>query len=476
MGANTNNLDLLGSAILNVCPPGKYLGREAQIRLNEIARSIHSTIISLCRQYSERDLLTTFYDMFDKACYHIISGEYWLTKNISLIRKFEVAPKVFSYLINTVLYSRSESSKQPEKSELDATIKLASLLIETCNYSDFLFYTRFDEGFEISSTGELNFIKSKRTKVLEKRFIQKVGRRRLTVKSKELWGETKSWKELSKPYDSNFKQRYGISLSDVSEIITQGLRNVKKFIGTITASYREFLKNFRKGLELPRSTVRRAIRLFELDRETLLVNWRYHKLYEMRPSASRQPILRISGRVGKDGVVMFGPNALLRALALLFADVDRGIVDFGQFSRLWLQQKGPKFERKVRNLFKKYGFKVIHITKTTSKVGEIDCIAYKSDRGILFVVEAKSPKIDLSAKEIKWQIQNTQKWYSQLRKKSEWVKANLSIVAELLGITLEDIHEVKDIVVVKVPTFSDESISSKIITVEDLFYMLEGLL
>lgn len=119
---------------------------------------------------------------------------------------------------------------------------------------------------------------------------------------------------------------------------------------------------------------------------------------------------------------------------------------------------------------------MIHITKTISKVGEIDYIAYKSNVVILFVVKAKSPKIDLSARELKWQIQNTRKWYSQLQKKSEWVEANLSIVTELLGTTPGDIQEIKDIVVVKVPTFSDESISSKTTTFEDLFHMLEGLL
>jgi len=414
--------------------------------------------------------------MFDEACYHVISGKYWKFQNPNLIRNLEVAPSVFSYLINTALFSKSETSKKPEKSELDSISELAFLLVRMCNYSNFLFYTGLNDGFEISEVGELKVTPSQKTRLLQDRAIQKIGKRRLTVHSKELWGETKSFKELSKPYDSVFRQKYEIDLSEVSEIIAHGVQhNVKKLTGATISSYRELTKRLRKGLDLSRSTVERAMSLFELDREMLHGDWRYYRLYDTRLGSSRQPIVHISGKVGGDGIVIYGPNALLRALGLLFADLDRGIVDLGEFSQHHLKQKGLGFERKVRELFDRYGFNTLHITDTPSNVGEIDCVAYNHERGTLFVIEAKSPKIDLSLKEVKWQIKNTQKWCLQLLKKSEWVRANLEHVAEMLRTSPDDIKEVKDIVVEEVPTFCDIDCSSKIVTIEDLYYMLEAM-
>jgi len=476
MGSSIEHANFVNSVILQTCPPGKYLGREAQVRLNRIAESAHATILTRCREHFEIDLLTHFYDMFDEACYHVLSGKYWIMQNANLIRNLEVAPSVFSYLINAVLFSKSKSSKKPEKTELDSIAELAFLLIRICNYSDFLFYTGFDDGFEISEAGDLNLVQSDKTRHLQDRAMQKIGERRLTMHSKELWGETKSFRELSKPYDSVFRQKYGIELSEVSEIIAHGIQhNVKKPKGAIISSYGELTKRLRKGLKLSRSTVERAVSLFELDREMLHVDWRYYKLYDMRPGPSRQPIVHISGKVGKDGAIIYGPNALLRAVALLFADLDRGIVDLGEFSQHHLKQKGLGFERKVRELFDRYGFNTLHITDTPSNVGEIDCVAYNNVRGILFVIEAKSPKIDLSLKEAKWQIKNTQKWCLQLFKKSEWVRANLEHVAEMLRISPDNIKEVKDIVVEEVPTFCDIDCSSKIVTIEDLYYILEAM-
>lgn len=472
-GAEHENF--VNSVILQACPPVKYLGKEAQVRLNKIAESAHATILTCCREYSEIGLLTHFYNMFDEACYHVISGKYWNIQNPNLIRNLEVAPSVFSYLINAALFSKSESSKKPEKSELDSIAELAFLLVRMCNYSDFLFYTGLDDGFEISEVGELKVIQSEKTRLLQDRAIQKIGKRRLTVHNKELWGETKSFKELSKPYDSVFRQKYEIDLSEVSEIIAHGIQhNVKKLTGAIISSYRELTKRLRKGLNLSRSTVERAVSLFELDREMLHVDWRYYRLYDTRPGSSRQPIVHISGKVGEDGIIIYGPNALLRALGLLFADLDRGIIALGGFSQHHQEQKGQRFEKRVRELFDKYGFSVLHITHIPSNVGEIDCIAYDDVRGVLFIVEAKSPKIDLSLKEVGWQIKNTQKWCLQLSKKSEWVRANLEHVAEMLRVNTVDIKEIRDLVVVEVPTFCDIDCASKIVTIEDLYYILEA--
>lgn len=468
--------DYVTSVILQACPPGKYYGKEAQSMLNKIALLAHSTILTSCKEYSEIGLLTSFYRLFDETCYYSIRGKYWSTEDAKLIRSFEVAPSAFGYLVNAVLLSKSESSKAPAKPELNSIAGLAVLLVQVCNYSDFLFYTGYNDGFEISGVGKLNIVQSEKTRALQSRVIEKMAERRLTVHSDKLWGKTRSFQELSEPYDNAFRQKYEIRLSEVSEIISHSvLYNVKEVTGAITSSYRDLVKRFRKGLKENKSTVERALNLFELDREMLSTNWRYFKVYDMRPSSSRQPIVRISGRVGKDGMVVFGPNALLRALSLLFADLDRGIVDLGEFSKKHLTEKGRKFEEKVKELFEKYDFETLHVTDTPGNVGEIDCMAYNDTCGTLFVIEAKSPKIDLSLREAGWQVKNTQKWFLQLSKKSDWVRSNLAEVARMLSTNPDNIKQIRDLVVVEVPTFCEIACSQKTVTIEDLYYMLESI-
>lgn len=468
--------DFVSRVILQACPSGRYLGKEAQVRLNKIAELIHFSILTFCRGRSEMDLATHFYNMFDEACYNTIRGKYWKFQNTRLVYSLEAAPSAFSYLINTALFSKTDSLRKPERAEIESITELAFLLVKVCNFSDFLFYTGYDDGFEISETGALSVIQSERTRSIQNGALRKVRERRLTIQSDELWGETKSFEELSRPYDSVFEQKYGMELSEVSEIIAYGVKyNVKKLYGAISSSYRELVKRFRKGLNLPKSTVESAVRFFELDREMLHTDWRYYKLYDIRPGCSRQPIVHLSGKIGKDGTIIYGPNALLRALALLFSDLDRGIVDLGDFSKSAMQQRGLRFEREVRELLIKYDFNVLRVTNTPGHVGEIDCVAYDNMRGVLLIIEAKSPKIDLSLKDAGWQIKNTKKWCLQLFRKSEWVKANLECIAKMFKVTVDDVKEIHDIVVVSVPTFCDVSCSEKIVTIENFYHMLEAM-
>lgn len=480
MALNTKPNDLAGYVILQACSSGKYSGSEAQVLLNKIASCAHSAILDLCKQYSERALLFQFYDSFDKSCYNIVHGKYWTSQDVGLISKIELAPAVFSYLLNAVLCSKSESLKRPDNIELNPIVELAFAVIQMCNYSNFLYHTGGNDGFEITETGELHFIQSERSKILQKRVMQKVRQRRLTAQSKvhrnELWGEIPSWEDISRPYDPVFKHKYGIKLLEICKIISYGIQhNIRKQVGAISSSYRELIKTFRKGVNLSRATVERAMLFFELEREMLQNEWRFYKIYDMRPSSSRQPIIHISGKIGKDGTIVFGPNALVRALSLLLADINRGIVDFGEFSQRHLREKGVLFEKQVRDLFDKYGFNVLHIKDVPSNVGDIDCVAYTATQGTLFVIEAKSPKIDLNPKKAGWQTKKTQEWCLQLAKKSAWVKANLERVAEMLKIHMDDIKEIKSIVVVEVPTFCDLECASKIVTIEDLYYMLEAM-
>jgi len=167
---------------------------------------------------------------------------------------------------------------------------------------------------------------------------------------------------------------------------------------------------------------------------------------------------------------------LLYALNLLFADLDRRVIDLGEFSEKHMEKKGSLFEQKIRGLFRDYGFNVMHFTDTPSDIGDIDCLAYHNPKGLLFVVETKAPKIDLNIKEAKWQIERTRKWYLQLIRKSKWVKENLDTVSRLLDFEMKNLKEIRDLVVVRVPTFCDGECQRKIVTLEDLFYILEGLL
>jgi hypothetical protein len=463
----------LGKLTLQECISGQYFGKEAQKNLNKIAASLHKEVIEYCLKHSKRELLFFFYDEFDAACYNIITGAHWKTDDYSLFQAVETAPSVISYLINTVISCESQFSAKPQLKELKPIVKSAQLLLQVCNYSNFLFYSDREDGFKLSRTGEISFILSEKTREIQNRMLQRTGRRRINVRNKKLWGQPKGWEDLCAEYDYVFEKKYGLKLLDVANTITYGFEKVKKN-GAILSSYRDLVKRFRKP-DTSKAVTKKAISLFELDPEDLRLNWKFYKLYEMRPSVSRQPIVRLSGNITKDGEVVFGPHTLMYALNLLFADVDRAVIDFGEFSEKHMEKKGLLFEQKIQDLFRDYGFNVLHLKDTPNDIGDIDCLAYYNPKGLLFIVETKGPKIDLSLQKVKWQIERTKKWHQQLTRKSEWVRKNLSRVSKLLNFELKNLKEIKAVVVVQVPTFCEEEYQHKIVSLEELYYMLEEL-
>lgn len=216
-----------------------------------------------------------------------------------------------------------------------------------------------------------------------------------------------------------------------------------------------------------------AISIFELDDTMLTSSWKYYKIYNITPSVSRQPIIHASSNMRKSGLVIFGPSALVRALSLLFSDIEKGIVDLGEFTKYRMQQRGYEFERTVRNLLREYGFNVAHITNTPSDIGDIDAVAYHEYFKTLFVIEAKSPKMDLSVKKMRWQQKRSYEWCVQLKKKVEWVKNNIGPITKQLAITKKRV-QIQGMIVTEVPVYFDDSLPFRILTIDEFELLIKG--
>ena len=284
--------------------------------------------------------------------------------------------------------------------------------------------------------------------------------------------EPKSWEQICEPYNDAFENKYSLKLFDLTFTIINGFKESRRS-GTVHSSYRELIKRFRSD-SVPRSITEKAIRLFELNSESLRLYWKYYQIHEVGVGVARQPIIRISGNKGRDGSVIYGPNTLMYALGLLMADLSRGIIDLGDFSQKHLAQKGPVFEDRIRTLLQDYSLTVLHYGNTPNAIGDIDCLAYYPPKGILFNIEAKSPKMDLNPKATSWQLERAKKWCAQLSRKSEWLKQNLPEVAKNLGFDVLKLKEIRNYVVVEVPIYCEKELEQTIITIEDLFFILEG--
>ena len=109
-------------------------------------------------------------------------------------------------------------------------------------------------------------------------------------------------------------------------------------------------------------------------------------------------------------------------------------------------------------------------------MGEIDAIAVREDRGILLVIEAKSPKMDLSPKDMKWQLEKARKWCNKLDKKVRWVEANMDLIATRLQFDKNRIQDIIGIIVSRVPWYHEKDLSFKIATIQELKLLLSSFL
>jgi len=71
-----------------------------------------------------------------------------------------------------------------------------------------------------------------------------------------------------------------------------------------------------KDVAVPKRAIKGALSLFELSKEMLLEDWKYYKLYDVQLSLSRRPILRLSGKIGKKGVILFRAECIAQSFCL----------------------------------------------------------------------------------------------------------------------------------------------------------------
>lgn len=463
----------LQKIVLDICEPRQYYGKEAHLRLNKIAEAVHRNVLHVCADYSKTDLLIRLYDLFDLACYYIREGSYWWVENVDIVRAVEKAPAIYRYLLEAALYSCENSEKREPNMDLTSVLaKMGDLFLHICYYSDYLFYSGFMGGFTVSAEGDISFIISKKLEDILKTMYKELGVRRRSFELEEFQKKFyedfgASFEELAAPYDKPFKTTYGVKLSSLAKVMEYTAMKIAKIrTGSVKISYIELIKKLRKGLAYDKRILRRSLRLFEIDSGLLSDDWQYYKLYHVPMSVSRRPLMHLSGKVGRKGVLIFGPNALIRALALQLGDVQRGVTELKMPTELSSEERGRTFERKVRDELLQHNFKVLRITDSPPVIGEIDAVAVHEDKGILLVIEAKSPKMDLSTRKIKWQLKTAQKWCEKLHKKVQWVRENLELIAKRLKFDKLKTHDIIGIVVTEVPWYHGQALRYDVATIE----------
>ena len=467
--------------ILTVCSPKEFCGKEAHYKLNEIAEKIHLKIQEFCKKFFKRTLLGLLYGNFDFSCRCVVDPN--IRKNFANNIEFQrihMSPSIFRYLIEVALCSSDNTAKKNiDKKSLESLIKSAAALLQICTYSDYLYYNSYNGGFRVLADGEIEFISNKRINKIKEQV-----KKHEKIIAKKVLQTIDSFKyenfieKAIKPYDDAFDDKYGVKLSEVFEVIKAIINLMKIPQGVKLEYYKVLIKRIMKAKpNIPRSRIERAVRMFELDKAMLSnPSWKFYRFHNIYPSVSRQPIVHISGSSGKDGAVIFGPWALSRAFALLNLDLYRGVIELGKFTKKMIQESGVIFEDMVRETLKKYGFKVMHITsKKTGSVGDIDAIAFHEVFGDeLWVLEAKSHKINLNLSRLQWHLDRSRKACKQLEKKVEWVKRNIDKIATEMEIPR--IRFIRGIVVTEGVLFYDYSCPYDFLTLTELEYLIESKL
>lgn len=469
----------LNKIILDICKPGQYSGRQAHSKLNDIAAEIHGKIMNVCADNARTEALVKLYDHFDKLCYDNIKGNYWLSENKNLIHSIERTPSIFRYLLEVTILSGGKSGSESLNDEvIQSLVGAAGSFMTLCTHSDFLYYSNFTGGFNVSSNGEIEVTIDENTKQVTDDYFNDIRLRRISAKLQkqkinsinEIGGRFQSF---TQPYDGAFEKKFKLKLTTIAKVLEDITFNiVRKPDGPIIVSHNVLVKRLIRNLKLDKKIIVKALNFFELDQILLSDNWQHYMFYNVPISVSKKPIIRISGKFGKKGEVIFGPNALLRSFVLQFTDIQRGTIDLDIPDELSPEKRGLNFEKKVHNELQQRGYRTLRFTEPPSMVGEIDAVAFNEKNGVVLVVEAKSRKMDLSPKKIKFQITNTKKWCEKLDKKMVWVKTNIDLIAKRLDFNKKTIRKIVGIIVSEYPVYHEE-LPYKIVTIERLKLALE---
>ena len=176
----------------------------------------------------------------------------------------------------------------------------------------------------------------------------------------------------------------------------------------------------------------------------------------------------MSGKIGKPSMLMYGNNTMLYALGMLLKDLEQGVIDIGVDINSISTERGREFEKDVLAKLKSNSFVASRIKDVPSSVGDIDAVAFNESKGILLVIEAKSPTINLDVGKISKQMNESLKWYKQLNQKVQWVEKNLDSIRDRLKVDKAKTLSIDGIVVVDVPWYHESHPKYKLITSDEL--------
>lgn len=464
-----------GKTVLAVCKPGEYSGRDAQKKLNVLATSIHEKVKSACSIYSKNSLLESFYDLFDKSCYMSIDGTHWITDDEYSLKILLKSPSISRYLLETSLcYGGSKNNKELTSETIRNFFSIGQLFVETCNSSNYLYYGGFSGGFKVYANGDVEDVVSEKTRKAMEVYFEKLRiRKAQIIKGSQYTRPEEYFNGFVSKYGKLFGRTYGVDLAFVVQAVMSMFRLRKGIIvGTVRIARKDLINKLAGNGD--KQNFDKALKLLEITKDYLMMDWKYYKLYYVPVSVVRRPVINLSGKIGSSGMLLYGGNAALYSLAMLFDDIERGIVELDLDVDSLSDKRGRDFERKLLPELRQYGFNVIHIKDTPAKVGDIDAVAAREEKGILMVIEAKSPRINIDASRIRKQMENSQEWYAQLERKVQWVKENLESVKEKLKVNKNTEFNVEGIIIVEVPWFYEPHPLFKIVTFDELELFLNS--
>jgi len=467
--------------ILSLCEPEEFSGREAHSTLNRISKAMHEAVLNRCSYFEKSKAVSIFYNLFDEACCHIFEGKHFQSYDLPYIIKMEKAPTIFRYLLEaTILSSEIQRDELTEK-EIHFLVNGASIFLEACVYSNYLFRNDFKGGFAVSKSGDITFQDNALVRKSEEDFLGKIG----LISEKMVSGADKlelltnpkraSLKGDALPYDPLFKETYGVKLSTIVGCAESIVFDVcKKKFGVVSISQNELLKRVRRKTLYGKQDIKKALRFLEIDKGMLSTGYQYYRFYDAPISVSKRPIIRLfSGSGQKGDVVYLGRNVLARAILLLFADIDMGIIKLGDVAERWKEEKGPEFEEHVRSMLFDKGFRVLRVTDSPPDVGEIDAVAFHEKKGVLLIVEAKAPRIDLSMEKAKLHFERSRKWCQKHDNKVRWAKENAQMLIKRLNLPETQVKEVLGIIVTRVPWYVEPDLPYLIVSIDEFDRMLD---
>jgi len=402
-----------------------------------------------------------------------------LDTNEDSFKAIEKSPSIYRYLLEATLFAGGcVGDRKPSGEVVPKLVEAGSLFLEACNYSNYLYYRDFAGGLRVFSNGDIEAIISEKVEAITKDFLKKMRARKEQVMLLGSSGSVKGdryFESLAAKYSDRFMDKYDIDLSNVVETVLFVFQKIgKDNAGVIKIARRYLIKELRKDISGDKKTFKKTLQLFEIGKDSLSKDWEYYRFYNVPISVSRRPILNLSGKIGRDGTLLLGPHALLRAMGLLFDDIEKGRIELDLKPETLSEARGHEFEKQVKNYLQRHNFKAIRITETPPTVGEIDVVALHEERGILFVVEAKSPRIKLNISRIKWQLERSRKWCEQLRPKVQWARENMELIKKRLGAEEAVIRDINGIIVIEVPWYCEPDSPFKMITFDEFELFLLG--